>query len=89
MSGSTRGLEVPWRELSSDALRGVIVEYVTREGTEYGLEDVALETKVAEVEAQLARGEVLVLWDAESESVNLVTRRELTRARSGNLRDDD
>jgi len=68
---------VPWRELSAEALEGVIVEYVSREGTEYGLSDVPLEDKVAQVRRQLEAGEVVVLFDAASETVNLVTRREL------------
>ena len=44
-------LVVPWDQLSPDALRGVIEEFVTREGTEYGDQDVPLETKVAAVSA--------------------------------------
>ena len=32
--------------LSPEALRGVIEAFVTREGTDYGLQDVALATKV-------------------------------------------
>lgn len=67
---------MPWDRLSAQALRGVIEEYVTREGTDYGTE-VDLETKVRQVKAQLQRGEVVVLFDARSESVNLVHRREL------------
>ncbi len=65
-------VEIPWERLSDAALRGVLEEFVTREGTEYGPADIELETKVAQVRRQLERGEVLVLFDARSESVNLV-----------------
>lgn len=68
---------VPWRELSPQALAGVIEEFVTREGTEYGVDDVPLEAKIAAVRAQLAAGEVVVLFDAETETTNLVHRRDL------------
>ncbi|UJR84086.1 YheU family protein [Sandaracinus amylolyticus] len=70
-------VEVPWERLSPAALRGVIEEFVTREGTEYGERDVQLETKVAQVREQLKRGEVVVLFDAKAQSVNLVRAREL------------
>ena len=70
---------VPWRELSADALRGVIVEFVTREGTEYGAADVELDTKIAQVRRQLDKGEVAVLWSSKTETVNLATRRELAK----------
>lgn len=70
-------LVVPWDQLSADALRGVIEEYVTREGTEYGEDDVPLETKVASVKRQLQSGEVLVVFDAAANTANLVTRQQL------------
>ncbi|AKF03456.1 YheU family protein [Sandaracinus amylolyticus] len=70
-------VEVPWERLSPAALRGVIEEFVTREGTEYGERDVDLETKVAQVKQQLERGEVVVLFDAKAQSVNLVRARDL------------
>jgi hypothetical protein len=73
-------LVVPWRDLSAEALRGVIVEFVTREGTEYGPEDVDLETKVAQVRRQLEQGEVSVVWSAKTETVNLATRDQIRAA---------
>lgn len=72
----SQGVIVPWRDLSDAALRGVIEEFVTREGTEYGLDDVSLDRKVEDVRRQLERGEVLVTWDESTETVQLVTRRD-------------
>ncbi len=68
---------IPWERLSPDALAGVIEEFVTREGTEHGRDDVPLETKVAQVKKQLAKGVVLVLFDAETQSVNLAHARDV------------
>ena len=70
-------LEVPWRELSADALQGVIEEFATREGTEYGLAEVPLAAKVAEIRRQIERGEVLVFFDTVMESCQLLTRDEV------------
>jgi len=74
---------IPWERLSAAALRGVLEEFVTREGTDYGPGEVSLDDKVAQVQRQLERGEVVVLFDAKSEQVNLARARELkpTRAR--------
>lgn len=72
-------LEIPWRELSEGALLGVIEEFVTREGTEYGLRDVDLATKVEQVRRQLERGEVLVFFDTETASCHLLHRDEAWR----------
>lgn len=68
---------VPWKELSADGLRGVIEEFVSREGTEYGAEDVPMDDKVAAVIRQLDKGEVVLLFDAETQTTNLCLARDL------------
>src|SRR5687767_13661324 len=68
---------VPWDKLSPAVLSNVIEEFVTREGTEYGAHDVPLETKVAQVRRQLEKGDIVVLFDGKSETVNLVPKREV------------
>ena len=67
-------VEVPHEQLSPEALRGVIESFVLREGTEYGERDVALETKVTQVLRQLERGEAQILFDPNSETVDLVVK---------------
>ncbi len=37
---------IPHRELSPEALQGLIEEFVTRDGTDYGESEAALATKV-------------------------------------------
>ena len=59
--------------LSDRALRGLIEEFVTRDGTDYGATEKTLEEKVADVMAQIEGGEVRIVFDPESELVNLVT----------------
>lgn len=63
---------VPYQELSADALQGVIESFVLREGTEYGETDFSLEQKVAHVMRQLQRKEAHIVFDPDSQSVNLV-----------------
>ena len=70
-------LVIPYDQLSPPALAGVIDDFVTREGTDYGHSEHSLEQKCAQVRRQLERGEAVVVFDAESESVSLVLRREL------------
>lgn len=68
---------VPHTSLSEQALEGVIDEFVTREGTDYGLQEHSLEAKRKAVHRQLTRGEVVILFDPQAEAVTLVTRQEL------------
>jgi uncharacterized protein YheU (UPF0270 family) len=56
-------MTIPWDALSESALRGVIEEFVTREGTEYGASEFSLDAKISEVKQQLAKGEVVITFD--------------------------
>ncbi len=78
---SSEALVIPHQQLSPDALRGLVEAFVLREGTEYGDHDVPLESKVAQVMRQLERGEARVIFDPESELVDLVTTHSLRRRR--------
>lgn len=71
-SGGIEPIVVPYTELSPEALRGVIESFVLREGTEYGERDVSLEDKVAQVTRQLRRGEAQIVFDPETESIDVV-----------------
>lgn len=64
-------VEVPHELLSPDALRGVVEAFVLREGTDYGAREFSHEEKVQQVLEGLARGEVQILFDPETESVTL------------------
>ena len=65
-------MEIPYTELSAAALRGVIEEFISREGTDYGHADYSMEDKIEAVMGQLKRREVVLTFDAESESCNLL-----------------
>ena len=61
-------LSIPWQSLSEAALRGVLEEFVTRDGTE--LSDSV--TKIAAVKKALAQGELVLVYNPETESCNIV-----------------
>ena len=65
---------IPHAALATDVLRGVIEAFVLREGTDYGEKEFSLEQKVLHVMAQLERGDVQILFDPTSQTVDLVTR---------------
>lgn len=67
---------IPYEQLSNDALQGLIEEFITREGTDYGIEEISLSTKVEQVKNQLKRREVVVAFDQTTESVSILSRRD-------------
>ncbi len=67
---------IPYEQLSSDALQGLIEEFITREGTDYGEEEFPLSVKVEQIKQLLKRREVVVVFDTASESVSILSRRD-------------
>ena len=64
-------MNIPHQMLSPEALRGVIEAFVTREGTDYGAQEIPLATKVAQVQQQLHAGSVVLVYDADTESCTI------------------
>jgi uncharacterized protein YheU (UPF0270 family) len=70
---------VPYEQLSSDALNGVLEEYASREGTEYGSQDIPMDSKVAQLKSQLMQGKACIVFDEESGTCNLMLKHELDK----------
>lgn len=66
---------VPHADLGADLLRAVIESFVLREGTDYGEKEVPLDQKVERVIRQLERGEAHIVFDPDTESVNIAAGR--------------
>ncbi len=65
---------IPYEQISTEALQGLIEEFITREGTDYGETEATLAQKVEQVKRQLKRGDVVVVFDVNSESVSILTK---------------
>jgi uncharacterized protein len=63
---------IGYEVLSKEALQGVIEAFILREGTDYGMKEYSLEQKVAHVLEQLKRGTARIVFDPNSESVDIV-----------------
>lgn len=63
---------IPPAELNEDTLLRVIESFILREGTDYGFDEMPLESKVQQVRAQLERGEARILFDPATETIDIV-----------------
>jgi uncharacterized protein len=72
-----QGIVVPHEKLSPEALRGLVEEVVTRNGTDNGYIQAGLERNVAVAMAQLRRGEVVVVYDERTRTANIIPRKDL------------
>lgn len=62
---------IPIYKLSTEALNGVIEEYVTRSGTDYGAIESSLDTKFKQVRHKLENGSAVLVYDDETETTNI------------------
>ncbi|MFT6193280.1 MAG: hypothetical protein ACJASU_000175 [Cognaticolwellia sp.] len=63
---------IPLKQLSTETLNAIIEDFVLREGTEYGSEDVSLSDKITQVHQQLTQGSALLVYSALHETVNIL-----------------
>jgi uncharacterized protein YheU (UPF0270 family) len=67
-------VKIPHDQLSQEALKSVIEEFVTRNGTDYGEAEIPLETKIAQVLIQLKSKDAFIVFDHHSETSTIVNK---------------
>lgn len=67
-------MDIPYQELSEQALQALIEEFVSRDGTDYGEQEASLGRKVKQVEDLLRQGSVVIVFDSHTESCDIVAR---------------
>lgn len=72
-----QGIVVPYERISEEALSGLIDEFILREGTDYGAQEVPLETKHKQVLKQLQSGRAFVVFDPVLESCSILRKEDL------------
>ena len=62
---------IPVNKLSANALKGVIEEFISRNGTDYGTVESSLEKKFKQVKYKLENGLAVLVFDDETETTNI------------------
>ena len=62
---------IPVNKLSAKALRGVIEEFISRDGTDYGEIESSMETNFRQVKYKLENGSAVLIFDDETETTNI------------------
>jgi len=65
-------LKIPYDQLNPETLHGVIEEFVTRDGTDYGEFEIPVETKISQVLGQLKSGKAVIVFDQGTETCNIL-----------------
>lgn len=65
-------VKIPYDQLSNEALQGVIEEFVTRDGTDYGEVQIPFGTKITQVLNQLKSKDAFIVFDQHSETCTIL-----------------
>jgi len=62
---------IPVNKLSPEALQGIIEEFISRDGTDYGEIEASRETNFRQVKRKLENGLAVLVFDDEAETTNI------------------
>lgn len=62
---------IPVHKLSAKALKGVIEEFISRNGTDYGAVEASRETSFQQVKNRLKDGSAVLVFDDETETTGI------------------
>ncbi len=66
-------VKVPHNRLSPEALKGVIEQFISRDGTDSGHIEISFEKKFSNVKKQLDSGRAVILFDQTTGSCNIIS----------------
>jgi len=73
---------VPKDRISPESLEELIAEFILREGTDYGAQEITYDTKVRQIHRQLESGDVCIVYDPREDSVSIVGKDSFARSLS-------
>tara|TARA_B100001248_G_scaffold262708_1_gene261279 strand:- start:7246 stop:7527 length:282 start_codon:yes stop_codon:yes gene_type:complete len=74
-----QAVEISPDSISKEALDSIIESFILREGTDYGFQEVSLDTKKRQIHKQLEKQEIVLVYDLENASPQLLSRKEWTK----------
>ena len=72
-------IEVPYQQLSSDALQGIVADFVSRDGTDYGAVELSEQQKMDQLMSALQSGDCVIVFDPQTESCTLLPKESMHR----------
>ena len=80
--GLIQNMFIPYNELSEEVLQALIEDFVTRDGTDYGWDEMSTQDKAAHLLESLKKGEMLISYNEESQSCGLVNKEEVSKKKT-------
>lgn len=65
-------IQIPWQSLDTDTLSRLLEEIVTRDGTDYGVNEKSTWERLQQARSALETGRAVLVWNEETETASLV-----------------
>lgn len=72
-------MKIPYEKLSPEALRGVIEQFVSRDGPDSGHVETSFRQKIERIKRQLEKGDASIMFDEETKTCDILSKEELKR----------
>lgn len=63
---------IPIEQLAPEILENILKDFVLREGTEYGMDDISTEDKMEQVKQQLLNKTAVIVYSELHETINIM-----------------
>ncbi|OOF39257.1 hypothetical protein BKK49_08545 [Rodentibacter rarus] len=70
---------IPWQDLEPTTLDNIIESVILREGTDYGVEEIPLAQKKAQLLTKIRNGSAVVVWSELHESIDIKDKMEFLK----------
>jgi uncharacterized protein YheU (UPF0270 family) len=67
---------IPPTLIDKDTLTNILEEFITREGTDYGEQELSLNQKIARLRPQIMDGTVLLFYSEEFATIRLINKQD-------------
>ncbi|MDD1650582.1 MAG: YheU family protein [Methylococcaceae bacterium] len=68
---------IPHHSLEPETLRAMLEEFVTRDGTDYGAQEISLNARVDQVLRQVRTGKAVIVYDSEGETFSILPKEQV------------
>ncbi len=69
---------IPWQDISPDTLENVVKEFILREGTDYGENEISLEQKTEQVLQLLKSEQAVIVYSELHETIDIKLRQDFS-----------
>lgn len=68
---------IPYSQISAESLHALIEDFITRDGTDYGQNEMSMLEKAAHLLTLLKTGKLMITYHDDTQTYGLVTREEV------------